>query len=102
MKLEHTSPKKLEQQIKELVGKHVDLTQYKLFFFGSRVRGDSFERSDIDVGIEGSKPLDLIIKMKIEEEIDNLPILYTIDFVDFKNVGERFYKDAIQHREYIN
>lgn len=102
MKLEHITPDKLKQQVKLAVGKHIDLSKYKLFFFGSRVRGDSFERSDIDIGIEGPKPLDVVTKIKIEEEIDNLPLLYTIDFVDFKDVAEKFYNDAIQHREYIN
>ena len=58
MKLAHYPEKKLKKEILEIIGKHLDLRKYKVFFFGSRVKGDNFPRADIDIGIEG--PLSLI------------------------------------------
>jgi septum formation topological specificity factor MinE len=37
MKLKHYPLKKLKKEILEIVGKYLDLKEYKVFFFGSRV-----------------------------------------------------------------
>lgn len=103
MKLEYYSEKKLKKEVLEIVGKHLDLKKYKVFFFGSRVRGDNFPRSDIDIGIEGPRKIHFRAKMKIDEEIEeNIPTLYKIDVIDFKNASENFVKEASRHKEYIN
>ena len=73
----------------------------KVFFFGSRVKKDNSNRSDIDIGIEGPKKISVRIKLEIEEELDNLPTLYKFDLVDFKEVPERFKKEALRYAEYI-
>lgn len=51
MKLEYYPVTQLQQDIKAIVSKHLDPTQYKVFFFGSRVAQRSHERSDIDIGL---------------------------------------------------
>jgi predicted nucleotidyltransferase len=101
MKLEHYPSEKLKEDILKILSKYLDLSQYKIFFFGSRVRGNADERADIDVGIEGPE-IPPHIKLEIEEELENLPILYKIDFVDFNNVDEDFKKIAKKYVEYIN
>ena len=55
MKIEFYSEKKLKKEILRIIGKYLDLKKYKIFFFGSRVRGDNFPRADIDIGIEDRK-----------------------------------------------
>lgn len=102
MKLEYISQEKLQQLIKEVFGRHLRAGDYRLFFFGSRVKGDNSPRSDIDVGIEGAQRLSSEIKLSIEEELQNLPILYKIDLVDFANVSEDFRKTALKNIEVIN
>ncbi len=94
MKLEHYPLEKLKKEIKEIVGKYLDIGEYKIFFFGSRVTGKGSERSDVDVGIEGSKEVPSVAFMSIKEELEHLPILYKIDLVDFKNLSEEFYSVA--------
>lgn len=94
MRLEHESAEELTQRLKELVGQHVDLKEYRLFFFGSRVQNRGDERSDIDVGIEGPAPLPPHAKAAIEEAIENLPYLYKIELIDFKAVSDDFYRIA--------
>jgi len=101
MRLEHEKLEKLKAEIKQIVGKRLNLTQYQLFFFGSRVSGHGDEHSDIDIGIEGKEPVPVLTRMEIEEDIENLPVLYKIDFVDFKTVSEDFYRIAKQTIEPI-
>jgi len=101
MKLEHYPEKKLKKEILEIVGKKLDLKKYKVFFFGSRVSGDNFPRSDIDIGIEGKKEVPTVVRMEIEEEIEKLPTLYKFDVVDFKTVSEKFRKEALKNIEYV-
>jgi uncharacterized protein len=101
MKLEYYPVEKLKEDILKILSKYLDLSQYKVFFFGSRVKGNADERADIDIGIEGPE-IPSHIKLEIEEELENLPILYKIDFVDFNNVDEDFKKIAKKYVEYIN
>ena len=89
-------------RIIEICGKHLDMDRHRLFFFGSRVSGQGDERSDIDVGIEGPEPIPANLFSEIVDEIDNLPVLYTIEIVDFKKVSPDFREVALQHVEDIN
>lgn len=92
MKLEHYSPEKLKKEIKRIVSEHLDMRDHEVFFFGSRITGDSTERSDIDVGIEGPEPVPSAVMFKIQEEVDEIPTLYKIEVVDFKVVSDDFKK----------
>lgn len=101
MRLEHYPKEKLKKEILEIVGKYLDLKEYRVFFFGSRVSGSGDERSDIDVGIEGAKPVPTGAMLDIQEEIEHLPTLYKIDIVDFYDVSEKFREVAKQHIEMV-
>jgi len=101
MKLEFYPEKKLKKEILNIIGKYLDLEEYKIFFFGSRVSGKNFPRSDIDIGIEGPKEIPAEIKIKIEEEIENLPTLYKFDIVDFSEVSKDFKEVAKKEIEYV-
>ncbi len=102
MKLKHYSSEKLKKEIREIIGKYLNLKKYEVFFFGSRITEEGRERSDIDVGIEGPKKISGDLKVKIEEEIKEIPTLYTIDIVDFKDVSSDFYNVARQKTESIS
>ena len=101
MKLAHYPEKKLKKEILEIIGKHLDLRKYKVFFFGSRVKGDNFPRADIDIGIEGPRAIPIEIMAEIKEEIEELPILYKFDVIDFKMVSDKFKKEALKYIEYV-
>lgn len=102
MKLEHYPPEKLKKLVLSVLDRHLNLSLYKIFFFGSRVRGDCFDGSDIDIGIEGPQKLPVSVKLDIDEALDKLPVLYKIELVDFKNISRRFKKEALKSIEYIN
>ncbi|OGZ32136.1 MAG: hypothetical protein A3H02_03155 [Candidatus Niyogibacteria bacterium RIFCSPLOWO2_12_FULL_41_13] len=94
MRLEYYPVEKLKKEIIGIIGKHLDLNQYAVFFFGSRVAGNNFPRADIDLGVEGPEEVSAEKKLMIEEELDSIPTLYKIDFIDFKRVSEKFKKEA--------
>ena len=101
MKIEFYPEEKLKKEILEIVGKYLDLKKYKVFFFGSRVRGDNFPRADIDIGILGPEPVPAKIKFQIEEELEKIPTLYKFDLVDFREVSEDFKKEVLKNIEYV-
>jgi predicted nucleotidyltransferase len=102
MRLENESVDELKKEVLRIVGEHLDLSKYKVFFFGSRVTGKGDERSDIDIGIEGEKTVPVEIMTEIESEIKAMAILYKVEIVDFKTVSEDFYEVAKQNIEFIN
>lgn len=101
MQLEHISSEKFKQQILPIMQKHLDLNKYRVFVFGSRVTGKSSERSDIDIGIDGATAVSAAIMESIKEDIDNLPVLYKMDVVDFQKVSTEFRQVALQHIEQL-
>ena len=101
MKIEFYSEKKLKKEILRIIGRYLDLKKYKVFFFGSRVRGDNFPRADIDIGIEGPKAIPAEVKLNIEEELEKLPTLYKFDLVDFSQVSKDFEKEVKKEIEYV-
>lgn len=101
MKLEHYRVDKLKSEILRVIRKYLDLKEYKVFFFGSRVDRTASERSDIDIGIDGPRSLDDDVLFKIREELGNIPMLYKIDVVDFKSAAENFREVALQKVEWI-
>jgi len=101
MKLKYYPSEKFKKEILKIIGKYLDLNLYKVFIFGSRVTGKSNERADIDIGIEGPKPVSIRILRKIEEEIERLPTLYKIDVVDFKRTSLKFQKVAKEKIEVL-
>lgn len=101
MRLEHYPAEKLKKEILEIIGKRLDLKEYKVFFFGSRVADGGDERSDIDVGIEGPEPVPLEPLFDIKEDVENLPTLYKIEIVDFKKVSPEFYEVASRRVEAV-
>lgn len=102
MRLEHYPLEKLKQELLTILARHLDLSRYRVFFFGSRVTGKGTDRSDIDVGIEGPEPVPFSTLFGIRDEVERIPTLYTIDVVDFRGASDDFRDVALQHIELIN
>lgn len=100
MHIEHYSIIQLKKEIIDIIGKYIDISEYRIFFFGSRVSGKGNEYSDIDIGIEGPEEIPYEVMAKIKEDVENLPILYKIEIVDFKKVSSDF-QQVSTHREYL-
>lgn len=92
---------RIEAWIRDELAKFVILSEYDLFFFGSRTTTTEPSTSDIDIGIKkktgGSLPPGALSHM--QEYVRELPILYKIDFVDFGTVSEAFAETASKTME---
>ena len=82
-----------------VIRRHLPDPAYRIFLFGSRATGSAFERSDIDIGIEGPAPVPHPALAAIHDELGEAPTLFTIDVVDFTRVPEKFRKVAQQRIE---
>jgi predicted nucleotidyltransferase len=99
MRLEHESIEQFKKDILGIVGRHIDLNEYRVFFFGSRVTGRGDDRSDIDIGIEGTRAVPSRAWAEIIDAFEEYPCLYTLDAVDFKRASEKFKQVALEHIE---
>lgn len=101
MHLNHDSFHSIKSQVLAILDKHLGATNYKAFFFGSRITGRGSERSDIDIGIQGTQRIPYGVWGDIAEEIEDIPTLYTIDIVDFQRVSPEFRCVALQQIEQL-
>ncbi|PIU19882.1 MAG: nucleotidyltransferase domain-containing protein [Elusimicrobia bacterium CG08_land_8_20_14_0_20_59_10] len=101
MNLLHYPVEKLKADLLAIVGRRLDLVQYRLFFFGSRVTNKGDDHSDIDVGIDGPAAVPAQTLGAIKEDLENLPAVYKIDLVDFAAVSGDFKKVALARIEVI-
>ena len=69
-------PQKVRDKIIELAKKH---EVEKVILFGSRARGDNWERSDIDLAISGGDRVRFTLDV---DEIEIVPTLLMFDVVD--------------------
>ncbi|MBI4333008.1 MAG: nucleotidyltransferase domain-containing protein [Chloroflexi bacterium] len=102
MKLEFYPEDKLQAEILSTVSRYLDLSEYRVFFFGSRVSGGQTKRSDVDLGVDGPRPVPLEAMATIGADIEELPTLCHIDIVDFGMVDESFREVALQHTEAVS
>lgn len=60
----------------------------KIYLFGSRARGTNSSRADIDIALDGGKPLAIEDVDEIKSMFKESNIMYRIDVVDFHQVSE--------------
>ncbi len=92
----------VQQQVVEIIKKHLEQQKgIRFFLFGSRVSGKYNERSDYDFGIEAKEKISVKIKFAIQDELDALPILQKIDFVDFSQTSQSFKNEAMKYSKIL-
>ena len=72
-------PMKVDEVIAEIIHCCRIYDAEKVILFGSRAKGTATERSDIDIAVSGVKSCDVL---DLEEKLQDIPTLYTIDLVD--------------------
>lgn len=63
----------------------------KVILFGSRAKGTERERSDIDIAVAGVHNFAVL-----EEEVDLLPTLYTVDLMNMDTCGNDLLLEDIE------
>jgi predicted nucleotidyltransferase len=78
----------IREDIINIVKNH--LPDSRLIMFGSRAKHTNRENSDYDIAIIWKEKIPGKIYFAIQEELDNLYTLKTIDLIDFYNLDEGF------------
>jgi predicted nucleotidyltransferase len=68
--------------------KYPEIRGSKIFVFGSQAVGQAHRSSDIDIGIEGKTAVPTRVLALLRADIEELPILYPVDIVDFSVAAE--------------
>ena len=90
------------EMIRRVMRDHAhELAGRRVLLFGSRAEGTAQERSDFDVGVDGSDPLPLEVFYQVEDALDELPALYRIDWVDLNNASPGFRESALLHTKVL-
>lgn len=91
----------VQKMAARVVRAHIPDIAYRIFLFGSRAEGRARDRSDIDIGIEGPRPVPFETLTAITDDLENLPSLYSVDIVDFSRMPERF-RQVAHERRYLD
>jgi predicted nucleotidyltransferase len=75
-----------------------ELKEYAVFLFGSRADGSAHRRSDIDIGVLGKQALPAVLKLNIEENLEESNIPLRVEVIDFYNADQAFNKQALKNR----
>ena len=93
----------IKMLIADVMRRNADrLRGHRVFLFGSRATGDARLHSDFDIGVMGDVPLSLKDFYAIEDQLDDLPTLYKIDWVDFNRASPRFSERAARQIEVLH
>ncbi|MER3482710.1 MAG: nucleotidyltransferase domain-containing protein [Meiothermus sp.] len=75
---------------------------YRLYLFGSRVQGRATERSDYDLGLWTSGPLEYAVLEAIRAQLDELPVMQKVDLVWLNEADPEFVAHALRYAELID
>jgi predicted nucleotidyltransferase len=82
------------ETLKSLQAHYYELQGHRVYLFGSRARGNAGRCSDFDIGIDGSKPLDLSVFFEIKDSLERIPTLYQFDLVDLNRASSKLRESA--------
>ncbi|HWZ34598.1 MAG TPA: nucleotidyltransferase domain-containing protein [Mucilaginibacter sp.] len=91
----------IKQWLKVVIEDNLQSISYKAFIFGSQANKEELSRSDIDVGILADQAIPDMNFVRIANAIEDLPMLYKIDLVDFYNVEDKFKAVAMKNVEWL-
>ncbi len=74
--------------IKSIITKH--FPHARVLVFGSRLKGNFKETSDLDLCLKADKPLDLAAWTLLEEELSQTDIPFKVDLCDWFRIAEEF------------
>ena len=78
------------RQVTAIVGRVTGDPALRVRLFGSWASGSPRAHSDIDIAIDGPRPVDPRNMADIRDACDRLPTLFTIDLVDLAAVSASF------------
>jgi len=91
----------IKEWLKTMLEDNLKDISYRAFIFGSQANRQELIRSDIDLGILADKEIPAINMVRINWAIEDLPMLYKVDLVDFTQVDEKFRSVALKNVEWL-
>lgn len=91
----------IKKHVLPIAQKYFDLSEYPLIVFGSRAAGTARSTSDIDIGINGVRPIPNHLLAKFREAVRETPLLYKVDIVDLNTVSANFRQIALKNYQVI-
>lgn len=79
-------------ELQRIIWQHLKSGETKAFIFGSQATNKAWRGSDLDIGIEGQVTGSQLAKVREALEESTLP--YTIDVVNFNQMGPEFITQA--------
>lgn len=72
-------------------------TDYEVWAYGSRVKGDAGKYSDLDLVVKGDGAVkqDVLFRLKNEFEISDLP--FRVDILDWNRISDEFRKQILEN-----
>lgn len=83
---------KVEEVISEVAKLCRNFHAKEVILYGSRAKGTARERSDIDIAVTGVENFDML-----EEKIEELPTLYSVDLLNMDTCRNDLLKDIRQY-----
>lgn len=81
--------KKHIEEIKTIIAKYMLSSSYKVYIFGSRVKGIAKETSDVDICIVANEDIRFRLD-NISSEFRRSTFPYAVDIVDYKSASTIF------------
>lgn len=71
--------------LKEYFGK------YSFYYYGSRIKGNFYKTSDLDILIRGEQEMPLKELVELKEKFDESKLPYVVNFTDYNSIDKNFY-----------
>ena len=79
------------KMVSDILNKHLP-PDTRVWVFGSRAKWETTDASDLDLAVEGPRPVDHGTMTELDVAFDDSDLPYTVDVVDLKTVSDSFKK----------
>ena len=90
---------KIIQEVRNIASSVLHGYSSRVYLFGSWARGDIATHSDIDIAIQGNKPLPAQMLFQLRDRLEESHVPYRVEIVDLAMASEEFrkrvYKEGI-------
>ena len=98
-----TREDEIRQMLKDLFRRYAErLSGHRVVLFGSRAGGNPRPRSDFDLAVVGDSPLPRKDFYALADELDELPMLSSVDWVDLARCSHAFKQAALANAEVLH
>ena len=85
-------PPGITENEKKIINEILYKYNYSFYFYGSRIKGSFDKLSDLDILIKGAKKIPFQVLNELKEAFDKSRLPYIVNFTDYHDMDEEFYK----------